>query len=324
MRARSILGSLALLLGACHRGPSGAANGTGAGAGPGSASAQADAITAKGARSSEPGPGPGLGPEDVVAVVDGRPISAREVAEQARASGVDARRALDALIDAGLVAAAAERRGLLKAPEVLEAVQQALVRRLLATTFERDVAPEQVPDEEMQAAYARNRTRLDHPELIEVRHILARAGKKDDAARREVLRRHAERVAERVRGVKSADEFAALGPALSDAEVTLRTETVVTARRGWTVDAFADAVFALARDGAVSGVVETEFGYHVIYRVRRIAEEHIPFEEARPKLRERMWPDFQRREFLRFAEELAGRHEVAVHGERLGEVDPGP
>jgi hypothetical protein len=245
------------------------------------------------------------------------------VAEQARASGVDARRALEALIDAEVVAGAAERRGLLQAPEVIEAMQQTLVRRLLATTFEREVMPEQLPDQEMRAAYARNRARLDHPELIEVRHVLARAGKKDDAGRREVLRRRAVQVAERAAGVKSADEFAALGPALSDAEVALRTETVVTARRGWTVDAFADAAFALPRDGAVSGVVETEFGYHVLYRVRRIAEEHISFDEARPKLRELLWPDFQRREFLRFAEALAGRHEVAVHGERLGEVEPG-
>ncbi|HEX2568881.1 MAG TPA: peptidyl-prolyl cis-trans isomerase [Polyangia bacterium] len=273
------------------------------------------ALAAKGAQA--------LGPEDVVAVVDGRPISASEVAEQARASGVDARRALEALIDAEVVAGAAERRGLLQAPEVIEAMQQTLVRRLLATTFEREVMPEQLPDQEMRAAYARNRARLDHPELIEVRHVLARAGKKDDAGRREVLRRRAVQVAERAAGVKSADEFAALGPALSDAEVALRTETVVTARRGWTVDAFADAAFALPRDGAVSGVVETEFGYHVLYRVRRIAEEHISFDEARPKLRELLWPDFQRREFLRFAEALAGRHEVAVHGERLGEVEPG-
>lgn len=311
-----MLGSLALVLGACHGGPSGAAREAGAAAGVGSASARAGASAAK-------LPGAGSLSEDVVAVVDGRPISAREVAEQARASGVDARRALDALIDAELVAAAAARRGLLKAPEVVEAMQQALARRLLAITFEREVTPERLSDQELQAAYARNRGRLDHPELIEVRHILARSSKKDDAARRTALRRRAERVAERAAKAKNADEFAALGPALSDAEVTLRTETVVTARRGWTVDAFADAAFALPRDGAVSGVVETEFGYHVLYRVRRIAEEHITFEEARPKLRELMWPDFQRREFLRFAEELAGSHEVAVHGERLEEVDPG-
>jgi parvulin-like peptidyl-prolyl isomerase len=262
-------------------------------------------------------------PADAVAVVNGRPISAREVAEQARASGVDARQALDALIDAELVAAAAEKRGLGTAPEVVEAMQQALVRRLLAMTFEREVTPEQLPEEEMQAAYTRNRTRLDHPELIEVRHILARTGKQDDVGRRQALRRRAERVVERARAVHGADEFAALGPALSDPEIALRTETVVTARRGWTVDAFADAVFALPADGAVSGVVETEFGYHVIYRVRRIAEEHISFKAARPKLRELMWPDFQRRAFLRFAEELTGRHEVAVHGERLAQEEPG-
>src|SRR5207237_748916 len=75
----------------------------------------------------------------VVATVDGRPIRASQVAEQARAAGQSAREALQALVDAEVLAGEAARRGLDGDPDVQEAAEAAAVRRLLHTGFESEV-----------------------------------------------------------------------------------------------------------------------------------------------------------------------------------------
>lgn len=260
--------------------------------------------------------------DELAARVGDRPIRLAEVALQAQAARVDVRRALAALVDSELLAGEAMARGLDRHPEVREAAKQAMVRRFLALTFERELAPASIPPIDLQRVYERNRRRLDHPDLVEVRHLFARTAKSDDPARRAALRERVERVAAAARQIRTPDEFSALAPRFSDDKIKLRGEEIVTAREGWTVPSFATAAFALAREGDVSPVVETEFGYHVVYLVRRIPAEHISFDEALPKLREGMWPEFRRREFLRFVDRLADRHRIEVFAQRLGGEAP--
>jgi hypothetical protein len=267
-------------------------------------------------------PAPSASPaiaSEVVALVDGRPITGAEVSTQARAAGTDARTALAALVDAELLAADAERRGLHDDPAVVDAQRRALARRWLTTTFERELTPADIPESELRDAFERQRARFDHPELLETIHILAPATRMDDATREPLLRERARQVSERAQGVRSATEFSALAAAMSDERVRLRAEPVTTARRGSTEPAFADAAFALVRDGASSPPVALAVagGWSVIYRVRRLPEEHRGFAEVEPLLRDELWPDFRGRELLRRLDELVARHAVTVHAERL-------
>jgi peptidyl-prolyl cis-trans isomerase D len=92
--------------------------------------------------------------------------------------------------------------------------------------------------------------------------------------------------------------------------------------RGAMVPAFEAAVFALER-GAVSDVIETEFGFHIVQLtdVRRPAAE--PFEAARPRL-EREWRQQQaQRRFAEAAEDFSNlvyeqADSLAPAAERLG------
>jgi hypothetical protein len=261
---------------------------------------------------------------ETVALVDGRPIGADAVARQAAAAGTDARAALASLIDAELLAAEAERRGLVDDPDVIEAGKRELVRRLLADGFERDVTPAVITDEELAKFYARARGRLDHPDVRLVRHVFVRFRKGDDEARRRALRERMARVAERARAVHDAESFVALAPALSDGDVALKAEDVATARDWQNFDqAFRAATFAIPAPGQSSGVVESAIGYHVIFYERLVPEEHIDFAHASDKLRETLWPDRQRREFGAWVDGRVDRHRITVFPDRLASGQPG-
>ena len=254
-----------------------------------------------------------------VAVVDGEPISAAEVKAEAEAAGTDARSALDALVDAKLLVREAAGRGLGEDPAVRDAVEREMVRRLLRTGFEREVTPAAVTDDQIRRAYEKNWDRFDRPELYKVLHILAPVAPDATSADREAAFQRANAVAARAKSAKTSEAFRAIVPALTDDKIKLKGEEVMTGRSGWTVKPFADAAFALAKPGDVSGVVETRFGFHVIYLEEKQPPLQVTLANVKEVLREGLWPETQRHAFGRLVDELVDRHHIEKYEARLEE-----
>jgi peptidyl-prolyl cis-trans isomerase C len=289
----------ALMAAACQRGPTGAGPSWGV-----------------------PLSAPASATDAVVATVDGRPIRASEVALQARAAGEDARAALTALVDAEVLAGEAARRGLDANGEVRQACRATAVQRLLASSFEKEVTPDKIPAPAVSHVYEQNRRRLNHEQMIDVWHILVPVDKSFTQADRAAARAAAEDLARRARGVGSAEAFKALVSTVK-APRPAKAESVVTERDGWTVKEFSYPAFEhLKKPGDTSPVIETSYGYHVMFLNGFHPPEHVSLEAADPKLRAGMFPDFQRREFIRFVERAAGSHEVTEHPERLPRSQP--
>ena len=106
---------------------------------------------------------------------------------------------------------------------------------------------------------------------------------------------------------------------LSDGDIQLRAEEISTGPVGFTVPQFAGPVFRLAGEGAVSGVVETRFGFHVIFLEKIMPARHVPLEQVASELRAGLWPEVRKREFARFIDGLAASHKVQLHPELLDE-----
>jgi parvulin-like peptidyl-prolyl cis-trans isomerase-like protein len=251
--------------------------------------------------------------DTAVALLDGTPILASEVARQARLAGTTARAALDQIVGIDLLAAEAARRGLAGDPDVCDQARRAAVRRFLEETFERDFLPESVPDADLRARYETERSRFVHPELRHVLHAVAQPPPSPTDAQRRVALERAQRVAQETAHARTPEEFRRLAESLSDDTQPVRVEELTTARHGYTVEDFARAAFAISRPGSKTGVVRTSFGYHVIYLLSIDPPADRPFADVRAQLLDEAWPELRERAFSRFMDDLVRRHRVVVH-----------
>jgi peptidyl-prolyl cis-trans isomerase C len=257
------------------------------------------------------------GDEDaVVATVDGRPIRASAVAQQALASSHDARHALNDLIDAEVLAGEAARRGIDRDHDAEEAAEAVAVRRLLQNDFEKEVTAAKIPDAVIHRVYEKNKPALVHDVMIDVWHILVPVDKLT-ADEKIQARAAAEDLSRRARAAKDVEAFKALA-ATVQAPRAAHYEHVITERDGWTVKEFSHPAFEfLKKPGDVSPVVETSYGFHVMYLVGYRPSINIGYAEAEPELRKNFFPEFQKPEFLHYCERLAGSHRVELHPEHL-------
>jgi parvulin-like peptidyl-prolyl isomerase len=263
------------------------------------------------ARLDVPATAPAPGSDEVIATVDGRLIRASDVAVQARAKGSTRKQALDDLIDAEVLAGEARRKAVKPNAEAIEPVRQAAVRALLKSTYERETTVDTVPEREVIRFYNKNRANFDHSKLVDVLHILVPT-KGLSPEKKAEARKTAEALAQKARGVHTPDEFRAL------ASPGQTVEDIQTARDGWVEKPFSEAAFdQLKKPGDVSGVVETSYGYHVLFLLKYVPELHQSIAEMTPRIREHLFPIWQRQHFLEWVMQLSKTHDVVVRADRL-------
>jgi peptidyl-prolyl cis-trans isomerase C len=140
-----------------------------------------------------------------------------------------------------------------------------------------------VGDAEIQAFYERNPEKFQQPEAVHAAHILIRAPE-GDAAARQKARAEAQDVLASVR--KKGADFAALARQHSqDQGSAVKGGDLGFVARGQTVPAFEQAAFALA-PGALSGVVESPFGFHVIKALEHRPARTLPLAEVKDRVGE--------------------------------------
>jgi len=160
--------------------------------------------------------------------------------------------------------------------------------------FEGVVAP---TEEELKGSYEENQDSYERPEQVRARHILIKvpegASEEDENAMRERMEYVLEKVQEGADFAELAREFSQDGSGPSGGDLGYFG-------RGQMVPAFEETAFSLSA-GEVSGVVRTEFGFHVI-KVEDVREAGLQsFEDVRETVEE----EFRRTEIERRASELA-------------------
>jgi peptidyl-prolyl cis-trans isomerase C len=137
-----------------------------------------------------------------------------------------------------------------------------------------------VSDEEVQKMYEERKEQFNEPEQVQASHILVEVSPEATQEEKDAARKKIEDV---LAQAKAGKDFAELAKEYSSCPSKEMGGDLGFFARGMMVKPFEDAAFAL-KEGEISDIVETQFGYHIIKLTGKKAQRTIPFEEAKASL----------------------------------------
>lgn len=155
------------------------------------------------------------------------------------------------------------------------------------------ISEPEIPEARIRKAYAEHPENYTKEETVEVSHILIALNGHPDAQKKQQARQEAERIRQEI--LHGAD-FAELARARSACNSAADGGNLGYIKRGYMPAGFDHVAFALKK-GAVSAVVETKFGFHIIKvfdkkpagvapyaEVRKFIKKFLQQEESKKKL----------------------------------------
>jgi peptidyl-prolyl cis-trans isomerase C len=220
-----------------------------------------------------------------------------------------------------LLAAEAHKRGLDKDPEVIETAKKVMVQRLMQEEFEKKGGPK-IEDADVQAYYDKHKTDYVKPEMIRLTHLFLDAPK--DSPKRAEKKAEAEALQKRAAEAQPMD-FQAFGKLVREASEEPRTKPLdgdmrylsreeLAAQYGAEVAAASDA---LKEVGQLSGVVETDKGFHILKLQGRQAALNLSLEQVKTQLQSRMLYERRTQSFNDFMEKLKKEQNFQVKQDAL-------
>ena len=149
--------------------------------------------------------------------------------------------------------------------------------------IEAEMKVKDVTDEDVKKFYEDNPQYFEKPEQARVAHILVLTqGKSDDEKAAAKTK-----IEDLLKKAKAGDDFAALAKEFSEDPGSKDQGGEYTFPRGQMVPAFEESAFTL-KDGEISGVVETEYGYHIIKKYEHLKAEKTPFDDVKDRIKQHL------------------------------------
>jgi peptidyl-prolyl cis-trans isomerase C len=166
-----------------------------------------------------------------------------------------------------------------------------------------------VTPDQIAAFYKENPQAFQVPEQVRASHILISVTPDADAPTKAAARAKAESV---LKSAKGGADFAALAREHSqDPGSAAGGGDLGVFRQGQMVGPFNDVAFKLA-PGAISDVVETDFGYHIIKVVEKQPARAVALDEARGDIERHLQQLNRQRETQAFVQSLRSKSKIEV------------
>jgi peptidyl-prolyl cis-trans isomerase C len=238
---------------------------------------------------------------------------------------------LDGLIRFEVLAAEADKQGLMNDPEIQVAVRKLMVQKMVQRYFQDAGGAKDLPETELRDYYEKNKAEYFRPARVRLAAItfLAPAGSPQRGAKGAAARKAAGEV--KAQTAKNPLAFGQLAQKLSEDEASkaiggdlgFKSREDLVKAYG---EPFAAAVFAL-KDGVVSGVLESTQGLHVIRVAGRQEELNRPFEQVKDQLGAKLFRERKQKEMEAWVKKLKDQARIQVDDAALEkitvDVEPG-
>lgn len=158
-----------------------------------------------------------------------------------------------------------------------------LIRRnvVIESYIEQKIVPNQkVTDAEVKEFYDKNPETFTQPEQVRASHILLTVDAKATDAEKKKAKAKAEDL---LKQIKAGVDFAKLAQENSGCPSSKQGGDLGYFGKGQMVKPFEETAFSM-KPGEVSGIVETQFGYHIIKLVEKKAASKVPFADVQAKI----------------------------------------
>lgn len=172
-----------------------------------------------------------------------------------------------------------EKQGMTQAELKREIRQGFIIRGYFQNEFEEKI---EVEEQKKKAYYDENKEKFKQPERVKASHILVKVSPDTDEKAKEAARFKIEAIEKKV---KAGEDFAKLAQENSEGPSSDNGGDLGFFQRGQMVKPFEEAAFSL-KEGEVSQIVETRFGYHLIKVTEKEPEQIVSYEQAAPRIQE--------------------------------------
>lgn len=254
----------------------------------------------------------------VLATVNGAAIRAADVEQTARMAEVDAKRALQLLIDEALLASESERRGLHRSSPVVLATRQASVQALLTHEVERTGVDEAAIDK----ALAEQHARFNVPERRRSLHVLVVVERSEPSARQEAAQALSARILAEL--ASSPEPRAVWGRykhsgSIDGFKITAEELPLVSARDAYAPE-YLQGLFSRSSVGVVEQPWHSDFGWHAIVVTEIAAASSQPVEQARATVRDELTVAARKAALEGLLEDVRQRHVVVPNQAAMDET----
>ena len=182
-------------------------------------------------------------------------------------------------------------------------VDQYFKNNLVITRFgNKKFGSRDITEEEVRKNYAKNKDYFNRPEKIALSHILI-CHQDSNGCASDLDKKQAKTMAENIRKLATPANFAQLAKQFSTDRTRTMGGDLGYIKRGEAVPSIEEAAFKLGK-GEISEVVETEFGYHIIFVREKQKALSMTFEEARDIIKENLKENYIASRLFRYSEQL--------------------
>ena len=165
-----------------------------------------------------------------------------------------------------------------------------------------------VSEQDVRAFYENNEERFVQPERVKASHILLTVNKDDSDAIRAQKKAEAQRI---LGELKKGADFAEMARKFSDCPSKQQGGDLGYFERGRMVPEFEKVAYGL-KTGQMSGIVETQFGYHIIKTTEHTAASTAPFDEAKQNIMQYLTEQKKQQALMTYFDSLRGASNVQI------------